>query len=296
MATDRVLIVDANDERAGEIAGRAKSERWTSVVAGSVPAAVGILSDPTPLALALIDGDMWADESLRSSLLEKHPELPVIVLTGQAASAEAVIAQLQLGAMSYIPRDAASRRLVDAIQTIIGLSGRNPYRERIREFLRSGSLELQIGNDPALIPLVVGYVQRLLDDYCMASPREQGRIGVAISESLSNAIIHGNLEVSSELRESMSDAYFDLIRERSGIEPYVSRRVQVVISFSQSSLTVVVRDQGKGFDRSSVADATTEPNIMALSGRGVLLMRAYTDALSWNEIGNEVTLTKVLKS
>jgi len=28
----------------------------------------------------------------------------------------------------------------------------------------------------------------------------------------------------------------------------------------------------------------------------VLLMHAYTDALSWNDVGNEVTMTKVLEA
>lgn len=296
VATDRVLILDADDQRAADLAARARSDRWTTVIAPSASSALSALADPTPLALVLVDASMWSDPEVRSALVDTHPELPVIVLTDQSTAPDAVIAQLQLGAMSYVPRDAASRRVVHAVETIIGLTARNPYRERIREFLRSGDLELQIGNDPALIPLVVGYIQRLLEDYCMATPREQGRIGVAISEALSNAIIHGNLEVSSELREAMSDAYFDEIRARREVEPYVSRKVQVVVSFTQSSLTVVIRDQGKGFDRTAVADASAEPNIMALSGRGVLLMRAYTDALSWNDVGNEVTLTKVLKS
>lgn len=296
VATDRVLILDADDQRAADLAARARSDRWTTVIAPSASSALSALADPTPLALVLVDASMWSDAEVRSALVDAHPELPVIVLTDQSAAPDAVIAQLQLGAMSYVPRDAASRRVVHTVETIIGLTARNPYRERIREFLRSGALELQIGNDPALIPLVVGYIQRLLEDYCMAPPREQGRIGVAISEALSNAIIHGNLEVSSELREAMSDAYFDEIRARREVEPYVSRKVQVMVSFTQSSLTVVIRDQGKGFDRKAVADASAEPNIMALSGRGVLLMRAYTDALSWNDVGNEVTLTKVLKS
>lgn len=294
MVAARVLVLDTDQDRAADIASRARSDQWDTVPVTGIEAAKKVLGDPMPPALVLVERSMWADPGLRSMLTSEEPGLPVIVLTEDGDSPHAVIQQLHLGAMSYIPRNAAARKLVDAVQTILTLSLRSPYRERVREYLRSGSIELELGNDPALIPLIVGYAQRVLEDYGLSSRREQSRVGVAIAEAISNAMIHGNLEVSSELRQTMSDAYFEEIEKRRKTEPYLSRVVQVALRFSQSSLTVTIRDQGKGFDRSALADPTSEENLLAPSGRGVLLMRAYTDALSWNEAGNEVTLTKAL--
>jgi anti-sigma regulatory factor (Ser/Thr protein kinase) len=57
----------------------------------------------------------------------------------------------------------------------------------------------------------------------------------------------------------------------------------------------VIRDQGKGFDRTSLADPTDPENIMCITGRGILLMKSYCDAVSWNDKGNEVTLVKTLR-
>jgi anti-sigma regulatory factor (Ser/Thr protein kinase) len=296
LATARVLIVDSDHDRAGEVAARARSDAWGTVIALGASGGCTALADPAPAALVLVDASLWHDKNtLRAYITEKHPNLPVIVLTERDARPDAVIEQLHLGAMTYVPRNAASRRLVETIQTILAISARNPYRERVKEFLRAGAIELHIANDTTLIPLIVGYTQRILEDYGLTAERDQTRLGIALSEALSNAMIHGNLEISSDLRETASDTYYDLITTRKGREPYTSRQVQVQMRFSQSSLTVVIRDQGKGFDRAALTDPTSPENVERLSGRGVLLMRAYTDALSWNDVGNEVTLTKVLK-
>jgi anti-sigma regulatory factor (Ser/Thr protein kinase) len=297
VATSRILIIDSDHDRAADVASRAKSDAWDTVLALGASGGCAALADPNPASLVLVDASLWHDKNtLRDYIAQKHPSLPVIVLTDRDATPDSVIEQLHLGAMTYVPRDAASRRLVETVQTILSLAGRNPYRERVREFLRAGAVELHIANDTALIPLVVGYTQRILEDYGLTAEIEQTRLGVALSEALSNAMIHGNLDISSDLRDTSTDTYYDLITTRRAREPYVSRQVQVQMRFSQSSLTVVIRDQGKGFDRSALTDPTDPENIERLSGRGVLLMRAYTDALSWNDSGNEVTLTKVLKT
>lgn len=295
MTTTRVLIIDEDADRAAGIAAKARCDAWDTVIAPGAAGGTAALGDATPVTLALVDSGVWRDPAFRSFLAESHPKLPVVVLTSGEESPEAIIEQLHLGAMSYIPRDAASRKLVETVRTIIALNNRNPYRERVREFLQSGAVELQIGNDPALIPLMVGYMQRLLEDYGLTSEKELGRLGIALTEALSNAVIHGNLEVPSSLRDRGDDSYYDAIASRRAVEPYLSRCVQVKMQFSQSAATFVIRDQGKGFDRGAVADPTAAENIEIPSGRGLLLMRAYTDAVSWNDSGNEVTLTKVLK-
>jgi len=296
MATARILVVDIDRDRASAIAARAKSDEWDTTIAIGAQAARDALADPTPVMLALVDVDEWHDAPLRSYIGHTYPKLPVVILTESGQKRDALIEQLHLGAMTYIPRDAESRKLIDTIRTIVSLTMRSPYRERVREFLRAGEVELHIGNDTTLIPLVVGYTQRIIEDYGLTSEREQARIGIALGEALSNAIIHGNLEVSSEQRDRLDDSYYDLITTRKARQPYSTREVHVIMRFTQSSVTFVIRDQGKGFDRSKIADPTAEENLASLSGRGILLMRAYTDAMSWNDVGNEVTMTKVLKA
>ena len=54
----------------------------------------------------------------------------------------------------------------------------------------------------------------------------------------------------------------------------------------------VIRDDGQGFDPARLPDPTDPELLERTSGRGVFLMRAFMDEVSFNETGNEATLTK----
>lgn len=293
MATASLLIADDNAERAHALVDRIKSDLWTVTVAPTAQGAKEAL-DANPLALVLADASMWHDGGLAAYASQKHPALPVIVLTAKGEASPVLVQHLQLGAMTYIPRDAGRRRLVETIQSILEITRRNPYRERVKSLLRWGEVELQVGNDPADIAVIVGYMLRLLEDYGLSNEKERFRVGLALSEALSNAMIHGNLEVPSALREEGSDAYYEMMDRQRGIEPFASRIVVVKSRFSEASVNFVIRDQGKGFDRAALPDPEDPESIMKASGRGILLMKAYTDLVTWNEAGNEVTLVKSL--
>jgi len=60
-------------------------------------------------------------------------------------------------------------------------------------------------------------------------PHASARFDVAqgVSEALSNAIIHGNLEVSSELRDISAGHFLDAARSRRKMRPSASRHVRV---------------------------------------------------------------------
>jgi anti-sigma regulatory factor (Ser/Thr protein kinase) len=53
-----------------------------------------------------------------------------------------------------------------------------------------------------------------------------------------------------------------------------------------------IRDDGPGFDPSSLPDPTDPANLDRPCGRGLLLMRTFMDNVIYNDRGNEVTLFK----
>ena len=118
------------------------------------------------------------------------------------------------------------------------------------------------------------------------------RIGVAIEESLLNAIIHGNLEVSSELRQVDESAYYRLIDERCARTPFASRRVKVTARIGRAEAAFVVEDEGPGFDVAKIPDPTNPENLFRVGGRGILLMRSFMTEVHFNDRGNRVTLVK----
>ncbi|MDX2114312.1 MAG: ATP-binding protein [Planctomycetota bacterium] len=293
MSTTSVLLVDGDAERLRQIASRLRSDRWRIVAVESVEKAEEALGREA-LAVALVDTASWSDGRLASLMAERHAVLPVIILTHGQVDHDGLVKQLRLGAMTFVPRDSSARRLHETLETIVSLTNRSPHRERVRQFLQGGSIQLRLGSDPAAVPLVVSYVQRVLEDYGLSSEKQCARTGLALTEALANAIIHGNLEVSSELRARDTEEYYRLIDERRGSDPFGGRCVDVEVRFGQASATFVVRDQGPGFDRTAVPDPTLPENLLKPSGRGIMLMRAYCETVAWNEKGNEVTLVKVL--
>lgn len=98
--------------------------------------------------------------------------------------------------------------------------------------------------------------------------REAGfSIKLAMEEAVVNAMKHGNR--------------FDR-----------SKTVFIRYAFNGDTFHLAVRDQGAGFDYRHVPDPTQPENLMLPYGRGIMLMQAYMDHVTYNERGNEVTLVK----
>jgi len=92
-------------------------------------------------------------------------------------------------------------------------------------------------------------------------------VKLALEEALVNAIKHGN-----------------------GMDPEKMVRVHCVLK--QEEVTIVIEDEGEGFDPSDVPDPTDDDNLEKPSGRGLMLMRAFMTSIDYNDCGNKVTLVK----
>ena len=91
---------------------------------------------------------------------------------------------------------------------------------------------------------------------------------LAITEATTNAIIHGNKNNKLKM-------------------------VRIYVFVDGSNLTIMIKDQGKGFDPSIVPDPTDAENLLKDSGRGLYLMRVYMDGLTYNQTpeGTETILS-----
>ncbi len=150
----------------------------------------------------------------------------------------------------------------------------------------------ELVNDIHLIQPLVAYFQESLERLEFGNEAIRTRIGMAISEAVANAIVRGNLEVGSELRATDRDAYDALIAERQQQEPYMGRRVYCTAMESQDEVQYTIRDEGPGFDPASIPDPTEAANLLAVSGRGIMLMRTFMTEIKFNSKGNCVTMVK----
>ena len=140
---------------------------------------------------------------------------------------------------------------------------------------RGGTVRLQIHSNFDMVDFVQVLSDRIgqlagLDDDAVHW------IGVAVRESVINAIKHGNRE-----------DYRKLVTVEFTFRPVES----------PSELLVRVLDEGQGFDSDAIADPLAPENILKSSGRGIFFMRSFMDDVTLqrrSEGGMEVCMRKKL--
>jgi CheY-like chemotaxis protein/anti-sigma regulatory factor (Ser/Thr protein kinase) len=255
--------------------------------------AVGCLESGGPFDVILSDLRMPRMDGLAllAVVRERFPHVPFVILTAYG-SEEIAFHAIQGGAASYVPKQLAPTRLRDVVQSVLTASTRRQVRAKLAQHTVSHELEFKLSNDRDLLSAVVAELQEIGQASGAYEDQELTRIGVALEESLSNAMIHGNLEISSELRASEYDTYEQLILARQQEPPYRDRRIHVRCRFTPNDVRFVIADDGPGFDVTKVPDPRDPENLLKPSGRGLLLIRSFMDEVHHNSTGNTITLVK----
>jgi hypothetical protein len=119
----------------------------------------------------------------------------------------------------------------------------------------------------------------------------KGSFAVIMGELLINAIEHGNCEITYDEKTEFLARGGDmqqLIAKRCEDPVIARRRVLFEYTITGSSSKFRIADQGKGFDWHAVPDPTRDENRLMLHGRGILIARALSKNLTFNERGNAV--------
>lgn len=89
---------------------------------------------------------------------------------------------------------------------------------------------------------------------------------LALDEAMANAIVHGNC--------------FD-----------ETKNVQVTVVPYNDKIEVAICDEGCGFDQSKLQDPREEDNLQKPNGRGIFLIKEFSNDVTFNEKGNQITFT-----
>lgn len=217
--------------------------------------------------------------------------IPVVLMTAHG-SEEIAAKALSKGAASYVPKTFLEQEIVPTLERILALTNVNRHHRQSLECLTQSNMTFRLGPDPKFIAPLLSYLDEMLTLLNICDATEGMRVGVALQEAILNAIYHGNLEVSSALRQDDETIYHDLVKERAQQDPFQKRRVHVDVAISPAEATYVIRDEGPGFDPSQLPDPTDPEQFEKVGGRGLLLIRTFMDQVRHNEKGNEITLVK----
>jgi len=71
--------------------------------------------------------------------------------------------------------------------------------------------------------------------------------------------------------------------------------VKIHAQIEDSKLLIKIKDEGKGFDPTTLPDPTQPENLLKDSGRGVFLMKVYMDDVKYNVTPTGLETILVLK-
>lgn len=228
---------------------------------------------------------------LVAAVKKEYPLIPVILMTAQG-SEEIAVEALQHGAASYVPKRKLADDLVETVDRVLAAKKEYSTNTRLLHCVAATEHSFVLENDLTLIFSLVNFLREGVTRMGVCDENERLRLSIALEEALLNAYYHGNLEVSSELREVDHKAYFDLARQRCQQFPYRDRHIYVDAKISRTQASYVIRDEGPGFDVRHIPDPTDPANLDRPCGRGLLLMRTFLDEVAFNDAGNQVTLVK----
>ncbi len=95
-------------------------------------------------------------------------------------------------------------------------------------------------------------------------------MSVAIRESVTNAVRHGN-KLDAE------------------------KRVVIRFELGDGELSVSVEDEGEGFDPGEIPDPLAEENLLRASGRGIFFMKNFMDEVTYDFKPNGGTCVTMVK-
>lgn len=292
-AQHTVLVVDdsAIDRRLAS--GLLEKEGVFQIVmaANGVDALQMLKQQPIDLVLTDLQMDEMDGLQLVEAVRADYPLTPVILMTA-LGSEEIAVTALEKGAASYVAKRRLQQDLLEIVQQVLDNSDENRLQSRLMHRLARNEFSFVLNNDLSLVHSLVKYLQHTLRCVRLVDEVDRLRVGIAVEEALLNALYHGNLEVSSDLKETDPNLFEETAKQRSLEEPYRNRRIFVDALVSRESARFTIRDEGPGFDPSKLPDPCDPDNLEKPSGRGILLMRSFMDEITFNEQGNQVTLVK----
>lgn len=291
MAT--ILVADSGDDRRAGIGDAVAAAGHAAVFARTGDEALAAVRSAPP-DLVVADAELSGVDGMQlTGLLRKQfPTVPVLLVIDMV-SKQAVADGLRAGAAAYLPRQSVARELPAVVRELLSVAASQRRRVMFLQRLAAVEYHFDLESDPDMVPNLVSHAELLLGQMGLFDDADRMGVGVAVHEAAVNAIVHGNLEVSSDLKAGGWEAYHGAIAARRKQPPFSTRRVTVVMRVERrAEFSVRITDQGPGFDVSALPDPTDPENILKGCGRGMLMIRSFFDDVAHNATGNEITMTK----
>jgi serine/threonine-protein kinase RsbW len=131
----------------------------------------------------------------------------------------------------------------------------------------SSKIFIEIPSNLEFLERVTSYLITRIEQAWSLPAGSCPNLSIALSESLINAIKHGNKNDPAKL-------------------------VRITSEVSNDEARFTVEDEGDGFDVKKVPHPRNPENLLKTSGRGVLFIQSIMDEAHYNDPGNRLTMIK----
>lgn len=128
----------------------------------------------------------------------------------------------------------------------------------------SYSFKLKIPSLPENIRIVESFIDNARDKIRF-NDDVYGNIMIAVTESVTNAIIHGNKKDQNKM-------------------------VDLSLEATKQAICCTVSDEGRGFNADALPDPTAPENILHTGGRGIFLIKHLADEVEFLQNGSTVLM------
>lgn len=252
------------------------------------------LNQPNTFDVIITDIEMpfMNGVELLKRLRENDYHIPVIIMTGHD-DIQFPIEVLRLGAFDFLLKPFKAKKLLAILDKLeaIQVNKKKPL-EDISCFTEH--IELSILSQLKYVASAVSYLQNRVRLFCELHKIEMRNIGLCLHEALVNAVIHGNLEIPSTIKDQSPEAFEQIIQKRESIPEFANKPICIRCQITPEHLKFEIEDQGPGFDLNKMRNLS--PTEMLPTGRGLLIITSLMDEVSWNETGNCITMIKTLQA
>lgn len=130
--------------------------------------------------------------------------------------------------------------------------------------MMNSEIKLKIPSILDNVRIVESFIDHAKDKF-MINDDIYGNIMISVTESVINAIVHGNGNDKA-------------------------KNVMLSLKVSPNDLRFTVSDEGKGFDHNLLPDPTAPENIESTGGRGIFLIQNLADEVHFEDEGTTVSI------
>lgn len=220
--------------------------------------------------------------------MKEHEELkhvPVIFQTGAGERAD-VQEGIEAGCYYYLVKPYDTEILVSIVRAAISDFTRyEAFRSEVRKGMR-GLLTMRTAKFQFRTIREAGELGTLLAYSCPTPERQV----VGLTELLINAVEHGNLGITYTEKSKLNaeGRWRDEVERRLELEEYRDRMVNVSFARDDDGVSIIIRDEGKGFDWRPYLQIDPR-RAFDTHGRGIAMAKMLSvSKLEYRGCGNEL--------